>query len=83
MLIELKVLLVKKGLSQKKLAQAIGLSSGQLSRVMNERVRLRARHRRRIAQFLRVPQSQIVRARKRDSRNVGEKDAHVARMEGR
>jgi transcriptional regulator with XRE-family HTH domain len=63
-LIELKVLLVKKGLSQKKLAQAIGLSSGQLSRVMNERVRLRASHKRRIAQFLRVPQSQIS-ARKR------------------
>ena len=68
MLIRLKVLLAKKGVSQKELAQEIGLSPGQVSRLIREHVKLRARHRRKIAQFLRVPQSQIVRA-KAHSRN--------------
>jgi transcriptional regulator with XRE-family HTH domain len=63
-LIDLKVLLLRKGISQKELAGAIDLSCGQVSRLINGRVRLRASHKRRIAQFLRVPQSQIS-ARKR------------------
>jgi transcriptional regulator with XRE-family HTH domain len=65
MLINLKVLLVKKGKSQKDLARAMKLSCGQVSRLMNERARLRTHHRRMIAKFLRVPQSEIVRVKAR------------------
>jgi transcriptional regulator with XRE-family HTH domain len=68
MLINLKVLLIKKGISQKRLAQAIGLSSGQLSRMVNEHVKLRTSHRRHIARFLGVAQSELFRVKTRSEK---------------
>ena len=65
MLTDLKILMLRRGLSQKQLAEALSLSCGQMSRLINERIRLRAHHRRMIAQFLRVPQTEIFRVKTR------------------
>jgi transcriptional regulator with XRE-family HTH domain len=71
-LTDLKILMLRKGLSQRELAEAMNLSCCQVSRLINERVRLRAHHRRMIAQFLRVPQAEIfrVKARSQKPRNL-------------
>ena len=68
MLTDLKILMLRKGLSQRELAEAMNLSCCQVSRLINERVRLRAHHRRMIAQFLRVPQAEIFRVKTRSQK---------------
>lgn len=68
MLTELRILMLRRGLSQKELAEAMNLSCGQVSRLINERVRLRTHHRRMIASFLHVPQAEIFRVKTRSQK---------------
>jgi transcriptional regulator with XRE-family HTH domain len=70
-LIELRILMLRRGVSQRELAEAMNLSCGQVSRLINERVRLRTHHRRMIAGFLRVPQAQIFRVKTRSQKPRG------------
>jgi len=67
-LTDLRILMLRRGLSQKALAKGMNLSCSQVSRLINERVRVRAHHRRMIASFLRVPQAEIFRVKTRSQK---------------
>lgn len=75
MLLKLKILLMQRKLPQKELSRGIGMSESRLSRIIQGRVRPRARERRLIAEKLGVPQVQIFGMRrfsKRQPKNTGE-----------
>jgi len=67
-LLNLKIELVKRGLSQAALARAIGRSPSQLSRVIRGISRPRLRDKKRISEFLGIKQSQLFRPHRR--RNI-------------
>ena len=75
MLERLKLQLLRRGITQRCIANAIGISEAHLSRIVHGEVRCRARLRRRIAEYLGVPVQKIFmprRARLRASRAVHE-----------
>jgi transcriptional regulator with XRE-family HTH domain len=59
MLVRLKLVLLERGLTQTRLARAIGISQASLSRLIRGRVRCRARLRRLISEELGLRQAQI------------------------
>lgn len=59
MLVRLKVELLKRGISQKALADALDVHPSHVSRVIRGHARPRARDRRRIAEFLGVSQRKL------------------------
>jgi transcriptional regulator with XRE-family HTH domain len=68
MLVRVKIVILRRGISQAKLAQAIGRTPAHVSRLIRGHVRPRARDRRRIASFLGVSEAQLFPRRKRRSR---------------
>lgn len=75
MLVKLKIVLFRERIPQKELSHSIGVSESRLSRIIQGRVRPRARERRLIAEKLGVPQVQIFGVRrvdKRQPKNTGE-----------
>jgi transcriptional regulator with XRE-family HTH domain len=59
MLVRLKIVILRRGISQAKLAQAIGRTPAHVSRLIRGRVRPRTRDRRRIARFLGIAEAKI------------------------
>jgi transcriptional regulator with XRE-family HTH domain len=59
MLVHLKMALLRRRISQAKLARAIGVTPSYFSRMMCGHVRLRARYQREIAKFLAIRQSKL------------------------
>jgi transcriptional regulator with XRE-family HTH domain len=59
MLVRLKIVILRRGISQAKLAQSIGRTPAHVSRLIRGRVRLRARDRRRIAHFLGIAETKL------------------------
>ncbi len=68
MLVQLKIALLQRELKQGELARAIGRTPAHVSRLIRGRVRLRARDRRRIAQFLSIAEERLFPGRKRSDR---------------
>jgi transcriptional regulator with XRE-family HTH domain len=64
-LLDLKIELVKRGLSQAALARAVGRSPSQISRVIRGISRPRVRDKKRIAEFLGVEQARLFRVHRR------------------
>ncbi len=58
MLVRLKIAILRRGISQTKLAQAIGRTPAHVSRLIRGRVRI-ARDRRQIAHFLGMPEADL------------------------
>ena len=67
MLLDLKIEILRRGISQAKLAQAIGRNPAHVSRMIRGRIRLRARDRRRIASFLAVSEAKLFPSRTRSN----------------
>jgi transcriptional regulator with XRE-family HTH domain len=59
MLLHLKIAILQRGISQAKLAQAIGRTPAHVSRLIHGHVRARARDRRRISAFLGTPEGDL------------------------
>jgi transcriptional regulator with XRE-family HTH domain len=59
MLLPLKIAILRRGISQAKLAQAIGRTPAHVSRLIRGHVKARARDRRRITHFLGVAESEL------------------------
>jgi transcriptional regulator with XRE-family HTH domain len=59
MLVALKVLLFRRGISQAKLARESGIDPSRLSRLIHGEATARASERRRISNFLQVHESEI------------------------
>jgi transcriptional regulator with XRE-family HTH domain len=83
MLVRLKIVILRRGISQAKLAQAIGRTPAHVSRLIRGRVRVRARDRRRISGFLGVSETQLFPSRKRPSRSTIRPESDRARAEDR
>jgi transcriptional regulator with XRE-family HTH domain len=83
MLFPLKIEILRRGISQAKLAQAIGRTPAHVSRLIRGRVRVRARDRRRIANFLGVSEVRLFPSRKRSNSATARPKADRARVEGR
>ena len=69
---KLKVELLRRKITQKELARTLGLSPSHISRLVRGEARWRARLRRRIAEYLGVPEQKIFmprRARRREKRD--------------
>jgi transcriptional regulator with XRE-family HTH domain len=69
MLVRLKLALLRRGISQTQLAQAIDRTPAHVSRLVRGHVKARARDRRKIASFLGVPETQLFSRRNRRNRN--------------
>ncbi len=69
MLVQLKIVLLRRKISQIELARGIDRTASHVSRLMRGHVKARARDRRRIANFLGVSEKQLFPGRKRRSRN--------------
>ena len=59
MLVDLKIAILQRGISQAALAQAIGRTPAHVSRLIHGRVRIRAHDRRQIAAFLGVAEAKV------------------------
>jgi len=59
MLIQLKLALLERGITQAELARGIRKTPARISRIIRERIKARARDRRLISRFLGVPQSKL------------------------
>jgi transcriptional regulator with XRE-family HTH domain len=83
MLLPLKIEILRRGISQAKLAQAIGRTPAHVSRLIRGRVRVRARDRRLIASFLGVSQARLFPSPTRSTRSTARPGRTRARVEGR
>lgn len=68
MLERLKLHLLRRGLTQRGIAKAIGISEAHLSRIVHGEVRCRARLRRRIAEVLQVRVNEVFPPRRAQKR---------------
>jgi transcriptional regulator with XRE-family HTH domain len=59
MLVELKMLLLRRGIAQIELARQTGMNTARISRIIRGRIRPRARDRRRIARALGAAESKL------------------------
>jgi len=69
MLVQLKIALMRRRVSQTALAQAINRTPAHVSRLIRGHIRARARDRRKIASFLGVSEKRLFPLRKRQVRN--------------
>lgn len=66
-LLDLRILLLRRGLSQLSLARSVGISASRISRILCGRVSPRARDRRRIAGFLGISEQELFPCPKRNA----------------
>lgn len=69
MLLKLKIELLRRGVSQRELARIMGTTPSRISRIIRGRLRLSSRDRRRIAEVLGSPASELFPRRRRRRRS--------------